>query len=570
MKQISFHSPLTLIASFSFLLFLLYCQLPKQKQETLTSWPGVGKTYHYSKQITEIKNLLRRNYIYPKDLNLPSAHLTAAITATERWGNHIVLPKSFYHKYKSAINGNVIQDGKLAQLVMIQTPDLDNQTINNDEVILELEEEFAKLSFDQDQLEEVMAVLYKQIKTPSSDIVSKQEWEKIEIGALEGYVSKLFESTIIQQETWEDSFKPQTSISISIPIKESKTKRKIITKLKKTSFLNKIGLQTDDEILSINGNSVRFISIPTIEQMLKGKVGESIKITILRNKNQIHHYEIPLKTNGTSITNENKSIEAKIQTGKYNFIHMKVLGFVKGIDFDSIKLIKENYTSLMEEAKSKKITIHGFLLDLRDNSGGYLDLVTECMRLFVTKGLLYTTRAPNNEYYANNSVLIELPLIVLINEDTGSGSELIAGVVRYHNRGAIFGTKSFGHGLVHTLRSVPGSATLLIKYPTSFLYLPNGEKFHNIGISPDLWISEEANESPRYSKPISKLNENGEGTNNGNLPNSKLDLQKIGQWVEKNGSAKQIIQTELQKGQTPDYQLLHSLDAFAGILATQN
>ncbi|TGL62542.1 S41 family peptidase [Leptospira jelokensis] len=576
MKPLSHRSPLTLIGSFSIFLFFLTCQLPKQKSETLTTFstlPGLDKTYLYSKRITETKTLLQRNIIYPKELNLPSAHLAAAIVATERLGNHILLPKSFYHKYNTAIKGKVIQDGEMADVIVIQNPDLENPNLKTDETILELEGEFTKLPFGQGQLEEVMEVLNKQIHKKYKQPDSKQEWEKIEIAALEGYVSKLFSTTIFEQVLWEDSFKPKSFITISIPIKESKTKRKFIDLLRKSHSIKKLGFQTEDEILSINGNSVRFLSISTINSMLKGKVGESIKIEIQRNTNQILFLNIPLMANWSDESVEDKIVEAKILTGKYNFIHMKVLKFLKGNDSDSIKLIKDNYQSLMEEAKTKNITIHGFILDLRDNSGGFLDMVIECMRLFVPKGLLLSIQnrnAPPNESFATNSTMTDLPLVVLINENTGSGSEQIAGVIQYQNRGRVLGTKSFGQGIIHNLRHVPGFETFLIKFPTSFLYLPDGKTFHGIGITPDIWIADGANENPKFSKPSSNLTENESVEMQPKDSKFLLDLPTISQWVEKNGSANERIQFELKAGQSPDYQLIHSLDVFSGILSTRN
>ncbi|XDD48423.1 S41 family peptidase [Leptospira sp. WS39.C2] len=194
------------------------------------------------------------------------------------------------------------------------------------------------------------------------------------------------------------------------------------------------------------------------------------------------------------------------------------------------------------------------------------------MRLFIPKGLLYSTSTnyPFNEYFATNSILTDLPLFVLINENTGSGSELIAGVLRHHNRGTILGTKSLGQGLVHSLRKVPRFETYIIKYPTSFLYLPDGNKFHGPGITPDIWIGDGTNEFPKFFNPNSYTTDN---TSDGTKPNhskSQLDFSKIGQWVETNGSAKQNIQSDLKKGLTPDYQLLHSIDVFSGLLATKD
>ncbi|TGL41357.1 S41 family peptidase [Leptospira perdikensis] len=542
----------------SLLSILLSCQSPKPIPLTEKFPIEAEKIYQHSKRISAIKKQMEFSYLYPKDLNNSKAFQRAAVLATESFENHILLPKSFYVKFQNSIQGVIIQDGVLSNLIIIQNPNLENKVMLSDSVASQLEDEFTKITFTQDLLESVLQVLYTE-KTNDTN------WENIIYAASEGYVSSFLGSSIMILEKYEVLLQPKTIISIDIPLKETNSKRKIITSLQDTSFLKNVGLQNNDELLAINDKPVRYLSIQTINHLLKGKIGSTIKVDVQRN--QKYSIEIPIKENKST---EQKMIEGQIWTGKYNFIYIKVSGFLKNNQSSATNLIKENYFTLVEEAKNKNIIIHGFVFDLRNNSGGYFDQIIECMRMFVPNGLLVTTqthKGPPNMVYANQSTITDLPMTILINGNTGSGSELIAGVIQHYQRGIILGSKSTGQGLVHTLNKVSGEDSLLIKITSSFLYLPNGKKFHESGITPDIWVSDQKELNPNFLDAKNHIQADSAGDSKEKNP--KLDISSINQWIEQNGSASLKIKSEKDKNILPDYQLYHSLDFFSGYLATK-
>ncbi|MCW7490571.1 S41 family peptidase [Leptospira meyeri] len=542
----------------SLLSFMLFCQSPKPIPLSEKLPIELEKTYQHSKQISAIKKQMALSYIYPKDLNNPKAFQRAAVFATESFENHILLPESFYLKYKDSIQGEIVQNGKLSNLVIIQNPNLENKVMLSDSVASQLEEEFTKITFTQDLLESVLQVLY-------SENPNDTNWQNILYAASEGYVSSFLGSSIIKLEKYEDILQPKTNISIDIQLRETNSKRKFITSLQDTSFLKKIGLQNGDELLAINGKPVRYLSIQTINHMLNGKIGSTIRVDVERN--QKYSFEILLKENKPT---EQKMVEGQIWTGKYNFIYIKVFGFLRDNQSNATNLIKEYYSTLTEEAKNKNIMIHGFVLDLRNNSGGYLDQIIECMRMLVPNGLLLTTqssKAPTNMVYATQSTITDLPLVVLINGNTGSGSELIAGVIQHYRRGIILGSRSIGQGLVHTLNKVSGEDSLLIKITSSFLYLPNGKKFHESGITPDFWVSDQKEVDHNFLDVKNNIQVDSVAESKEKIP--KLDISSINKWMEQNGSASQKIKSEKDKNHLPDYQLYRALDFFSGYLSTQ-
>ncbi|TGM40509.1 peptidase S41 [Leptospira levettii] len=571
MKFFSFLPTIFQSFTISISIFLLFCQLPTPNPSSMTPAKEIEKTYQYTKQISAIKIQMEKTYLYPNDLDNPNAYITAAVYATETLDHHILFPKTFYLNYKDTIRGNVLQEGKLTDVVIIQNPNLEDPIMDSDEVLLQLNDAFAKLSFTRDNLEDVMEVLYNQVFAKTANKVVNVSWSEIEFSASEGYVSNFLKSSLIQTRNYEELLKPQTIFSIDLPLTETKTKQKIITSLSNTSQLKQFGIQKNDEILTINGKSIRYLSLRKIYPMFNGKLGESVKLKIKRNLNQTFLVEIPFLE---SKPNENtKLVSGKIWKGQSNILQIKVNGFTKGIEKTATDLIKETYLVAMADAKQKDIPIQGIILDLRDNTGGYLDLIIECMRMFIPKGLLVTTkigkRAPN-EIYGNGSSITDLPLVVLINENTGSGSELIAGTVRLQKRGFIFGSKSTGQGIVHSMQKLNGYDSIILKITTSYLYLPNGKIFYGNGIEPDIWISDEANVKMKFpeSFPSQLTNISKEGKNEISSI-APLDSTKLSLWVETYGTAKQTIQKESKQGLTPDYQLLHSLDVFDGILANQ-
>ncbi|TGL26161.1 peptidase S41 [Leptospira bourretii] len=556
-----------IVFSFLFLFIFSFCQSPKQSPNPEILPATVEKKYHYSKQISEIKKQMAKTYLYPEELNKPKAFQKAAIIATESFGHQILLPKSFYTKFQDSIQGDIIHDGELSDLIIIRNPNFENTTMQSDSVASQLEEEFTKIPFSQDLLESVMEILYLQNEALSLTNTDTIKWEEIQFVASEGYVSSFLGSSLMIYEKYEDLLRPKTVISIEIPLKETKSKRKIITTLQETSFLKKIGLQNEDELITINGNPIRYLSTETVNRMFKGKVGENIDISILRNQNEKYGFKVPLKENKPS---DQKIAEGQILTGKYNFIYIKVSGFIKNNQSSATEMMKENYFTLMEDAKNKNIVIHGFVLDLRNNPGGFLDQIIECMRMLIPNGLLVTTQSSRTSpsmVYANQSTITELPLVVLINENTGSGSELIAGVIQHYHRGIILGSKSTGQGLVHILNKVSGEENSLIKIASSFLYLPNGKKFHETGITPNVWVSDLKEMDLNLFD--AKNNEQINSTSESKEKYQKLDITSISQWIEQNGTFRQKIRSDNDKNLLPDYQLYRSLDFFSGYLATQ-
>lgn len=135
-----------------------------------------------------------------------------------------------------------------------------------------------------------------------------------------------------------------------------------------------------------------------------------------------------------------------------------------------------------------------FILDLRNNPGGLLDVAVDVAGTFLEKDkLVVSTKgrksSQNMEFLAKDSnPYIELPVAVLINEGSASGSEIVAGCLQDYKRAIIIGTKSFGKGSVQTV--IPLGDGSALRLTTSKYYTPSNKIIHGKGVEPDITVEE--------------------------------------------------------------------------------
>ncbi len=176
-------------------------------------------------------------------------------------------------------------------------------------------------------------------------------------------------------------------------------------------------------------------------------------------------------------------------------------------DIEGIKYVRissfspstfSEFMSVMQNAENSR----GIILDVRDNPGGLLEIVTEvCDVLLPEATIVYTqTRDGKQTYFKSDKNSISLPIAVLINENSASASEILAGAIKDNNAGVLVGKKSFGKGSVQEIFSFKDDSAL--KLTTAYYYTPSGVCINGIGISPDYDIS--LSEDSK-TKPLSTL-----------------------------------------------------------------
>ena len=131
--------------------------------------------------------------------------------------------------------------------------------------------------------------------------------------------------------------------------------------------------------------------------------------------------------------------------------------------------------------------MESLIVDLRDNPGGVLDSVCDMLDMILPEGLIvYTEDREGNrqEYYSTDNESMDIPLVVLVNENSASASEIFAGAIQDRDAGTILGTTTYGKGVVQSIRGLEdGSA---FKLTTHRYFTPGGTCIQDIGITPDV------------------------------------------------------------------------------------
>jgi len=219
---------------------------------------------------------------------------------------------------------------------------------------------------------------------------------------------------------------------------------------------------------------------------MKGTKGEKVKITTYRKSK-----------------NEIKDIELIRDIIMINTVSSKMLQ--DGIGYINISSFDENtfkeYKNALTDLQKKKMK--GLLIDIRSNPGGLLDIVSQVADTLLPAGkIVYTEdRNKKQEVIMSDANALGLPLVLLVNGDSASASEILAGAVQDYGVGKIVGTTTFGKGIVQTIRAFKDQTG--IKLTTSRYFTPKGRSIHKIGIKPDVVVdlSAELKNDPSLIKP---------------------------------------------------------------------
>lgn len=235
---------------------------------------------------------------------------------------------------------------------------------------------------------------------------------------------------------------------------------------------HKAGVLAGDKILKINGIDVKSKNTSEISKILKGQAGTEVDLTIER-----HGIDEPI---------EKKLIreEIKIPNVPYAGMVDSVTGYIKLTSFTETasKEVKEAFKMLKTEKGMKKV-----ILDLRNNGGGLLREAVEIVNFFVAKGeMVVSTKGKVKEWDREHKAIdqpldTEMPLVVLINENSASASEIVSGAIQDLDRGVLVGRQSFGKGLVQQTRNLSYNSKL--KLTIAKYYIPSGRCIQKIDYS---------------------------------------------------------------------------------------
>ena len=235
----------------------------------------------------------------------------------------------------------------------------------------------------------------------------------------------------------------------------------------------KPGIKAGDVIEEIDGENVGIMTVDDAIGKIRGKKGTWVVLSISRNKN-----EQPLKIKVKRDTIKVKSVEYKMLDG--NIAYIKILRFD-----NSTKTYFEKYASQLTKSKAK-----GLILDLRNNPGGYLDSAADIASEFIKDGDVaieeFKDKKQEKISASGQGKLFDLPLVVLVNQGSASGSEIVAGAIQDRERGVLVGQKTFGKGTVQELQPISGGGA--IKITVAKWLTPKGHDIQKNGLSPDIAV----------------------------------------------------------------------------------
>ncbi|MBE2280266.1 MAG: S41 family peptidase [Ignavibacteriaceae bacterium] len=234
------------------------------------------------------------------------------------------------------------------------------------------------------------------------------------------------------------------------------------------------GIKAGDVIFAVDSVEFSAKNYEDLSSFVKGEPGTFVKIKILR-----HGVENPIEYNlvREEIQIKNVTFYGFVPENSNN-AYIRLSGFTRTAG--------NELRNAINELKSQK-EIKSLILDLRGNPGGLLDVAVEISNKFIKKGeLIVSTKGRDStsikRYYTTEEAMLpDVPLVVLINENSASASEIVAGAIQDHDRGIIVGTKSFGKGLVQTIS--PLSYNTSIKITTARYYTPSGRSIQKIDYS---------------------------------------------------------------------------------------
>ena len=232
------------------------------------------------------------------------------------------------------------------------------------------------------------------------------------------------------------------------------------------------GLKKGDIIIKLNDIDVRQLSSADIGELIRASEG-TIKLEVLRN-NKLEIYSL-------------EATKTFIQSVKQNILttNNKIVGYI------SISIFNDTADIQFEDAlrETEKSPIEALIIDLRGNTGGYLEVTKNIAEMFLEKGSIVYSLQNNKQTVDFRDITNEsrkYKIIVLVNKNTASAAEILAAALKYSYDAIVVGNKTFGKGKVQQKSDLIDGTS--IKYTTAKWLMPNGKCIDGIGLTPDYQV----------------------------------------------------------------------------------
>lgn len=248
---------------------------------------------------------------------------------------------------------------------------------------------------------------------------------------------------------------------------QQKDQRLVVTRTIEGGPAETAGMRAKDEIVEIDGTNAVGITPEQAAEKIRGKAGTPVTISVKRlddtKKFNIVRQEIAIHAVSTKF----------LEGGKIGQITLSTF-------------ISNDASKEFRAALAKTANCEGLIVDLRDNPGGLLSNALEIADMLLEKGTIVSTISRHGRHadVASGDPVTRQPIVVLVDEESASASEILAGALKDNGRAAIVGTRTYGKGLVQEINRLPGGAAIHI---TVSRYLtPDGSDINKIGVKPTI------------------------------------------------------------------------------------
>ena len=300
--------------------------------------------------------------------------------------------------------------------------------------------------------------------------------EDLKEGAIRGYIEGLGDpyTEYISKEEMEEYMQDTLGNYVGIGIymaTNTKNGHIVILATMKGSPAETAGLKPGDEIIKVDDEDCTTKNSTEVSNKIKGEEGTTVKLEVLRD-------------------DETLNFEVKRENIKVNPVEGKVIsdniGYIKFTSFD--ETTAEDFKNTYEDLS--KQNIKSLIIDLRNNGGGLVDQAVDIADYFLEKGQAVIKDIDNNgnkkAEISENNPIINMPVVILTNENTASASEILAGSLKDYGKATIVGTTTYGKGVIQQILTLNDGSGL--KITTEEYQTPNHNKIHEVGIEPNVKV----------------------------------------------------------------------------------
>ncbi len=229
------------------------------------------------------------------------------------------------------------------------------------------------------------------------------------------------------------------------------------------------GMRAEDILYKVAGEEVTGVDLNLVVTKIKGDEGTTVDVTVYR----------PSTNEYIDMTLTRRKVE--IETIAYEMLDDGI-GYIEMSSFDEV-----TYHQFMDAFNDlKDQNMKSLIVDIRDNGGGLLTSVCDILDALLPEGIITYTEdrdGKGDQYYSDKACMLDVPMVVLVNGNSASASEIFTGALQDYGKATIVGTQTFGKGIVQTIMALgDGSA---VKVTVSRYFTPKGVCIHGVGITPD-------------------------------------------------------------------------------------